>query len=202
MRVLIANRPLANPTLNHGAVIKSRDGFCGYCVMGRVLLRLSGWGARFLHPSRNAFLPAALGRRRRKNRSRPKKAPSIEADQSPPDAEGRGRARTPVLAATKQKNAALSLDLSRPGVEISALHDPPILIRVIVDLPDVTFDLPGRPPEGLGRGLVQRLSLRRDSGPARRGSCSIPGGPGRRSSAPSLLAEFDDQPAAPRDRTS
>jgi N-acetylmuramoyl-L-alanine amidase len=152
--------------------------------MGRVLLRLSGWGLIFALATLFYLPPSA---------SAPKTVPAQKAPPAEPVSPARLQKGVVALDARlggDDQKTRLVVDLSRK-VEISAftIADP---YRVIVDLPDVSFDLPAAAGR-LGRGLVTtyRYGL---IGPGKarivldtRGPVAI-----ERSF---VLAEFDDQPA-------
>jgi N-acetylmuramoyl-L-alanine amidase len=152
--------------------------------MGRVLLRLSGWGLVFALAMLFYLQPSA---------SSPQTVPAQKAPPAEPINPARLQKGVVALDARlggDEQKTRLVVDLSRK-IEISAftLADP---YRVIVDLPDVSFDLPAAAGR-LGRGLVTsyRYGL---IGPGKarivldtRGPVAI--------DRSFVLAEFDDQPA-------
>jgi N-acetylmuramoyl-L-alanine amidase len=152
--------------------------------MGWVLLRLSGWGLVFALATLFYLQPSA---------SAPKTVPAQKAPPAEPISPARMQKGVVALDARlggDEQKTRLVVDLSRK-VEISAFTtaDP---YRVIVDLPDVTFDLPAAAGR-LGRGLVSAYRYGViGPGKARivldtRGPVAI-----ERSF---VLTEFDDQPA-------
>ena len=152
--------------------------------MGGVALRWSGWGLVFALATLSGLLPAA---------SAPKSVPARQAPAAEPVAPAKLQKGVVALDARlggDEKKTRLVVDLSRK-VEISvfALADP---YRVIVDLPDVTFDLPAAAGR-LGRGLVAayRYGL---VGPGKARIVLDTKGPVAVDRS-FVLAEFDDQPA-------
>ena len=152
--------------------------------MGGVALRWSGWGLVFALATLSGLLLAA---------SAPKSVPARQAPAAEPVAPAKLQKGVVALDARlggDEKKTRLVVDLSRK-VEISvfALADP---YRVIVDLPDVTFDLPAAAGR-LGRGLVAayRYGL---VGPGKARIVLDTKGPVAVDRS-FVLAEFDDQPA-------
>ena len=152
--------------------------------MGGVALRWSGWGLVFALVTLSGLLPAAAA---------PKSVPARQAPAAEPVAPAKLQKGVVALDARlggDEKKTRLVVDLSRK-VEISvfALADP---YRVIVDLPDVTFDLPAAAGR-LGRGLVAayRYGL---VGPGKARIVLDTKGPVAVDRS-FVLAEFDDQPA-------
>lgn len=152
--------------------------------MGRVLLRLSGWGLVFALAMLFCLQPSA---------SSPKTVPAEKAPAVDPVSPARLQKGVVALDARlggDEQKTRLVVDLSRK-IEISAfaIADP---YRVIVDLPDVSFDLPAAAGR-LGRGLV--ISYRYGLiGPGKARIVLDTKGPVAIDRS-FVLAEFDDQPA-------
>jgi N-acetylmuramoyl-L-alanine amidase len=152
--------------------------------MVRILLRLVGWGL-LIAPAFLYSLPPAA--------SAPKTVPAQKAPPVDPVSPARLQKGVVALDARlggDEKKTRLVVDLTRKvDIAAFALADP---YRVIIDLPDVTFDLPAAAGR-LGRGLVTtyRYGL---IGPGKARIVLDTKGPVAIDRS-FVLTEFDDQPA-------